>query len=328
MSYNTKDNGWMSFDNVKVPRNQLLGKYVKVERDGEFKLIGDSRIMYSSMMYIRGYILNISNMVLYRCAHTAIRYSHIRTQFKDTKDEEIPLIDYQLQRSRVFPVLAKSYVTRFALLAIEDLIKEHAANVKLGNMQLMKDLHTYLCGAKSMWTNWANDACFAMMQAMGGHGYSISSGIGSHLDTHFQNAIYEGDNTVLLLQVSVTLLKNYNLTLQEDSTLLESMEFLRNSEKLESWQPLERKSIFRETETYLSIFEKTIFTLIKKCAEKMINYTADEKAPMSIKDVLDLKIGILIVDVSKIFKNYFTAKFAIRSIQKLKDGEIKKALTN
>jgi len=51
--YNSKNNGWASFDNVRIPRNQMLMKYTSVDREGNFSIEGDTRVLYSVMMDIR-----------------------------------------------------------------------------------------------------------------------------------------------------------------------------------------------------------------------------------------------------------------------------------
>lgn len=46
MGYNTVDNGYLSFDQYRVPRISLLAKFVSVSKDGEFELLGDPRLLY------------------------------------------------------------------------------------------------------------------------------------------------------------------------------------------------------------------------------------------------------------------------------------------
>ena len=38
MGYNSKNNGWCTFDNVRIPRENMLMKYVKVDREGSFSV--------------------------------------------------------------------------------------------------------------------------------------------------------------------------------------------------------------------------------------------------------------------------------------------------
>jgi len=51
--YNSKNNGWATFNNVRIPRRQMLMKYTKVDREGNFSVEGDIRALYSVMMDIR-----------------------------------------------------------------------------------------------------------------------------------------------------------------------------------------------------------------------------------------------------------------------------------
>lgn len=52
-NYCSKNNGWAIFTNVRVPRENLLNRYVSVDREGTFSIEGDIRVLYSVMMAIR-----------------------------------------------------------------------------------------------------------------------------------------------------------------------------------------------------------------------------------------------------------------------------------
>lgn len=51
--YQSKDNGWAMFDQVRIPRSNMLMGLAEVEKDGTFSLKKDIRVLYSSMMLIR-----------------------------------------------------------------------------------------------------------------------------------------------------------------------------------------------------------------------------------------------------------------------------------
>jgi acyl-CoA oxidase len=51
--YTTKDNGWGIFENKRIPRMNMLMSMASVDKEGNFKLIGDMRVLYSTMMLIR-----------------------------------------------------------------------------------------------------------------------------------------------------------------------------------------------------------------------------------------------------------------------------------
>jgi len=97
LGFNSKDNGWLSFDSVRIPRSQMLQKYVSVDREGEFSIEGDLRILYSTMMSIRRMIIEGAPYYLSKACLIGIRYSCVRRQFKNTtgSKQETKLIDYQ-----------------------------------------------------------------------------------------------------------------------------------------------------------------------------------------------------------------------------------------
>jgi acyl-CoA oxidase len=43
LGYTSKDNGWATFDKVRIPRDQLLMRFVSVDRDGDFSVVSDPR---------------------------------------------------------------------------------------------------------------------------------------------------------------------------------------------------------------------------------------------------------------------------------------------
>ena len=38
LGYMEKDNGWMTFDHVRIPRDQMLMKLMEVSREGEVSI--------------------------------------------------------------------------------------------------------------------------------------------------------------------------------------------------------------------------------------------------------------------------------------------------
>ena len=99
MGYNSKNNGWCTFDQVRIPRDQMLMRYTKVDRDGNFSVEGDTRALYSVMMSIRMMMFQHSASFLLRGCLISLRYSVCRRQFQNTEGskEETKLLDYQTQ---------------------------------------------------------------------------------------------------------------------------------------------------------------------------------------------------------------------------------------
>ena len=95
--YIAKDNGWARFDNVRIPRTNMLMRYFEVSKDGEIKSLGDLRVMYTTMMYIRMLLIKDFGSWALPSVITGMRYGCVRRQFKTyaSKKEERKLMDYQ-----------------------------------------------------------------------------------------------------------------------------------------------------------------------------------------------------------------------------------------
>ena len=46
LGYNTMDNGYLSFKDCRIPRTNLLSRFVDVDKEGGFPLNGESRMVY------------------------------------------------------------------------------------------------------------------------------------------------------------------------------------------------------------------------------------------------------------------------------------------
>jgi acyl-CoA oxidase len=84
----------------------MLMKYHKVSKEGKYEVIGDEKITYATMLKTRGFIPTAVFFSLSKAVTIIMRYSLYRKQFKDTKGNEMPILDYQLQQEKIFPRLA------------------------------------------------------------------------------------------------------------------------------------------------------------------------------------------------------------------------------
>jgi acyl-CoA oxidase len=62
--YNSKDNGYLLFRNVRIPRTNMLKRYSEVDKDGKLILKGDMRTLYGIMLETRVWITGFSAMNL------------------------------------------------------------------------------------------------------------------------------------------------------------------------------------------------------------------------------------------------------------------------
>lgn len=97
LGYNSVDNGYLSFNNYRVPRLSMLSRFASVNKEGEFELLGDPRSLYQIMTMTRTMIIFGSSLALARSVSTATRYAVCRRQFKNEEGvrRERKIIDYQ-----------------------------------------------------------------------------------------------------------------------------------------------------------------------------------------------------------------------------------------
>ena len=78
VGYNSMDNGYLSFKDVRIPRTNLLSRFVEVDKEGAFSLNGDPRMVYQIMVQTRLLVIYGSKYVLFTAARMATRYAVCR----------------------------------------------------------------------------------------------------------------------------------------------------------------------------------------------------------------------------------------------------------
>ena len=88
IGFHAKENGYMYLRNIRIPKINLLTKYVEVSDDGVYNKIGDPRIGYGTMMHIRELISCVVSKVYGQTIIIGTRYSFFRKQgISHNKDE-------------------------------------------------------------------------------------------------------------------------------------------------------------------------------------------------------------------------------------------------
>lgn len=83
LGYNSKDNGYLRMNNIRIPRENMLMRYAKVSKAGVFSKPKNEKVGYACMMEIRSSIIQSCPLVMARTLTIGTRYSLFRTQFKD-----------------------------------------------------------------------------------------------------------------------------------------------------------------------------------------------------------------------------------------------------
>lgn len=209
------DNGRIMFDNVRVPRVNLLNKYGEVEPDGTYTSpIDNANRRFFTMIgtLIRGRVTvggsagNAAHVAL----DIATRYALQRRQFSAPGDDdhEVLIMDYLVHQRRLFPLIAKSYALQFA--QNELVSKCHDLQTSdVVDAEEQRELEARAAGLKAANTWHASQAIQEAREACGGAGYMAENRlIALRADTDVFTT-FEGDNHVLTQLVAKELLTAY-----------------------------------------------------------------------------------------------------------------------
>lgn len=199
LGYISKSNGWATFDNVRIPREQMLMRQVSVDKEGTFSIESDPRILFSVMMSIRLQLIDHSGMVLAKALNIAIRYSACRRQFRNTSGSkmETKLLDYQTQQMKLTPLFAQAVALTCAHTFVEERYIQQLEDNKVEKFDNVDMLHHFTAGMKSVFTDIAMQGLYVIRQSIGGAGYSAWSGLPYIIEEFTPSTTFEGDNTVM-----------------------------------------------------------------------------------------------------------------------------------
>ncbi len=208
LGLNGVDNGKIWFNQVAVPRANLLNKYGDIRDDGSYhSAIKNPNKRFFTMLgtLVGGRIcvaragLGGAKMAL----AVAIKHALKRRQFNDSiKIQEDLLMDYPTHQLRLTPLVANAYVYHVTLdKMMEDYCDESQPDKRV--------IETQVAGLKSIITWYANDTIQECREACGGKGYLIENRIADLKGDVDIFTTFEGDNTVLLLLAAKGVLSDF-----------------------------------------------------------------------------------------------------------------------
>lgn len=261
--YDEADNGYLRFDHVRIPRENMLMRHSQVLPDGTYVHPKSDKLSYGTMVMVRSGLAYSSFDWLSRAVTIAIRYSIVRRQTQNKAGEpETQLLNYVNQQYTLIPILASVYGLYFVSKYVSKLYGKVQSQIVLENVESLPELHATSSGVKSVATEIALKGIESCRVSCGGHGYSLSSGFPYIFYQAAPSVTYEGDNTVLLLQTARYLVKirqrvldNPNTSLPDDISYLSgrhgqlaSVDFLSTRDQLTLYQGMVRSSVDRALE--------------------------------------------------------------------------------
>lgn len=209
------EQGWAIFDHVRVPRAALLSRYGEVSETGKWVskgAAGTEKRGYSTMMLIRAsFVMQSSDWLSKACA-IALRYCAVRRQFPkaDSAGEDCQVLDYQGVQARTLPWLAAAYALRFTGRRMMTVYNDAERKVEAdGDTSQVAEAHALSSGLKACTTKCACDGIEELRRACGGHGYLHFSGLGEIYGNAMLTFTGEGENYMIIQQLSRWLLKGH-----------------------------------------------------------------------------------------------------------------------
>ncbi|XP_028130693.1 peroxisomal acyl-coenzyme A oxidase 3 isoform X1 [Diabrotica virgifera virgifera] len=280
------DNGFIMFNNFRIPRENLLNRTADVTPSGDYEssFTDPGKILGAALENLSmgrvGIMQESSNNLI--CAITiALRYAAVRKQFAPNGEgnnnmNELPIIEYPLHQWRLFPYMAAAAVLRVFVSGFTEtyltVVEKSATSIELENLsEMVSEMHALVSSAKPLMTWACRDATQECREACGGHGFLKASRLGELRSIIDPCVTYEGDNNVLVQQTSNWLLRQWQAILSGDrlSTPLESCKFFLDHKRIMSTKCIARSiSEVQTKEFVMTSYQWLIIYLVNETHKK------------------------------------------------------------
>jgi acyl-CoA oxidase len=213
MGLNGVDNGIISFNRVRIPRESLLNRYAEVTEQGEYKspIENPNRrffTMVGALVQGRVCISGASVSAAKNALTIATRYGLRRRQFGPPDEDEVVILEYRTHQRRLMPLLAKTYALHFAQDELRQ--KFHAVFSQDDPPERERRELESLAAAMKATASWhATKTIQTCRECCGGAGYMSRNRFAAlKADTDIFTT-FEGDNVVLMMLAAKGLLTDY-----------------------------------------------------------------------------------------------------------------------
>lgn len=217
MGLNGVDNGTIQFNQVVIPKENMLDRFASVNEEGKFEspIPSDNRRFFTMLGTLVGGRIGIPRSALAAAKSglaITIRYSDQRRQFGPEGGSEVPILNYRMHQRRLLPPLAKTYAVHFAL----QYVTKRFLNKTESEMQ---EIEALAAGMKA-YSTWNTTAILQeCREACGGKGYLSENRIDALKNDTEIYTTFEGDNTVLMQLVAKNRLSEFRKTFGEMGSL-------------------------------------------------------------------------------------------------------------
>jgi acyl-CoA oxidase len=218
------DNGWLSFDHLRIPRTNMLMKWNQVDRDGAFTSGDIPQIAYGTLTATRVMIARQVVEFVKKAVTIATRYSIVRDQYTM---EGKSLMDYTTQQERLIGGLCSAYAYQFATGKLQQYYLKVAEELMVKDISHLKELHNNSSAMKGFVALWGGKTINDCILSLGGHSYSELSDLPRLLADSAPTIPYEGDAILLVQQTASYLVKTAGDVLQGKPIDGDSIQYLK-----------------------------------------------------------------------------------------------------
>ena len=207
LGLNGIDNGRLWFEQVRIPRQNLLDRFAQVAADGTYSspISSPTKRFFVMLGTLVGGRVSVAlaGLSTAKSALTiATRYGAGRRQFGPDGAAETVLLDYRTHQRRLMPRLATTYALDFALSHLADEYVGSSADNR-------REVESLAAGLKAYSTWHATDTIQICRETCGGQGYLAVNRFAALKADSDVFTTFEGDNTVLLQLQAKSLLTGY-----------------------------------------------------------------------------------------------------------------------
>ncbi|KAG6976459.1 hypothetical protein JG688_00001324 [Phytophthora aleatoria] len=259
IGFNNVDNGYCTFNRVRIPRLNMGMRVATVTREGIYVKNSDvpQEVLYFTMLQTRMVFIRSAGINLAKACTITIRYSAVRQQGYDANNpkskEELSVLDYQTQQYRLFPLLAAAYAIVLTGNRVDDFAATLSEQAKSGDLSLLTVGHVMSCGLKVLTTDLATAGIETARRIL--------------LGDAAQTVTTEGDNLVLSIQTARALLKIVALY-KKTGKVPGPMTFLANIDQLPNATPRTQNQ-WLEPQNYVAAFEQRFLYQLRAYVQKI-----------------------------------------------------------
>ena len=300
LGLNGVDNGRIWFDNVIVPRDNLLDKFGSVDAEGNYSspITSQSKRFFTMLGTLVGGRVGVpyAGLSAAKLGLTiAIKYAGNRTQFGPNGGDEVSILDYSTHQRRLMPLLAKAYAFHFG----QRYSLERYVNKTEKDGQ---EVEAVAAGMKSLCTWFTTEALQECREACGGNGYLWENRFADMKADSEIFTTFEGDNTVLLQLVAKTRLGEFKDSFGSMG-LIGTMKFVSDiaSTKINELNPIITRNVDRK-----HLLSRSFYTAAFKYREEYLTRLVAQRLSKRVKGGMDsfdavIECQPMMVDMGKAY---------------------------